>query len=69
MSEQRERRTKVLTKVNCYLEGANKKPVKVNKGMLVLMSDEEIDHFEGAVTKDIPKVKKGEQPLPEFKRG
>lgn len=67
MSEdKRERRTKVKTLVNCYVEGANKKPVKIPKGHLVLMTDEEIEHFEDAVTRDI---KKADKELPEFKRG
>ena len=52
--EKKERRTKVLCKVNCYLEGANKKPVKVKKGSAVLMTSEEIKHFGKAVTKDVP---------------
>lgn len=52
--EKKERRTKVLCKVNCYLASNTKKATKVPKGMAVLMSAEEIKHFGKAVTKDVP---------------
>ena len=67
--EKNERRIKVLTRQNIYVAGSAGKPVKVKKGMLVLLGEDEIDNFEGAVTRDIPKVKKGEEALVEFKRG
>lgn len=67
--EKRERRTMVYCRNNVYLEGAGGKAVKVKKGFKVLMSDDETDHFEGAVTRDIPKRSKGEDPIVEFTRG
>tara|TARA_R110000803_G_scaffold140699_1_gene207234 strand:+ start:2383 stop:2583 length:201 start_codon:yes stop_codon:yes gene_type:complete len=60
--EKLERRSKVFLNNPVWIAGANGDTFKVKKGLVVLMSAEEIKLFGKAVTKDIP------DGAPEFER-
>lgn len=49
-----EKTYKVLTVRNIWVEGANGKPKKLEKGAIVSLTSAEIRHYGKAVTKDLP---------------